>query len=35
MSYEFVDRMMEQTKAGALRSPVSQTFDMHLVGFAR
>ncbi len=35
MSYDFVDRMMEQTKTGALRSPVSQTIDMHLVEFAR
>src|ERR1700692_2847210 len=35
MAYEFVDRMMEQTKAGELRSPVSQTLDMHLVEFAR
>ncbi len=35
MSYEFVDRMMKQTTTGALRSPVSQTLDMHLVEFAR
>jgi uncharacterized protein (TIGR00369 family) len=35
MSYEFVDRMMEQTKIGALRSPVSQTLEMHLVEFSR
>jgi len=35
MSYQFVDQMMEQTKAGALRSPVSQTLDMHLVEFGR
>jgi uncharacterized protein (TIGR00369 family) len=35
MSYEFVDRMMEQTRTGALRSPVSQTMDMHLVEFGR
>jgi uncharacterized protein (TIGR00369 family) len=35
MAYEFVDRMMEQTRAGELRSPVSQTLDMHLVQFAR
>jgi acyl-coenzyme A thioesterase 13 len=35
MSYEFVDRMMEQNKSGELRSPVSQTIDMHLVEFGR
>ncbi len=35
MSYEFVDQMMEQNKSGELRSPVSRTFDMHLVEFAR
>ena len=35
MSHEFVDRMMEPTKAGALRSPVSQTLDLHLVEFER
>jgi hypothetical protein len=35
MSYEFVDRMMEQTKAGELRSPVSETLDMQLVEFGR
>jgi uncharacterized protein (TIGR00369 family) len=35
MSYEFVDQMMEQTKQGQLRSPVSETLDMHLVEFAR
>ncbi|HEX4186634.1 MAG TPA: PaaI family thioesterase [Solirubrobacteraceae bacterium] len=35
MAYEFVDRLMEQTRAGELRSPVSQTLDMHLVDFAR
>jgi uncharacterized protein (TIGR00369 family) len=35
MSYEFVDRMMEQSKAGELRSPVSETLGMHLVDFAR
>jgi uncharacterized protein (TIGR00369 family) len=34
-SYEFVDRMMELNKTGELRSPVSQTLDMHLVEFAR
>ncbi len=35
MSYEFVDQMMEQNKSGELRSPVSQTLDMHLVDFGR
>jgi uncharacterized protein (TIGR00369 family) len=35
MAYEFVDRLMQQTRAGELRSPVSQTLDMHLVEFAR
>ena len=35
MTYELVDQLMEQTKAGALRSPVSETLDMHLVEFGR
>ena len=35
MSHAFVDRMMEQSKAGDLRSPVSETLDMHLVEFGR
>jgi uncharacterized protein (TIGR00369 family) len=35
MSYAFVDQMMEQNKSGELRSPVSQTLDMHLVEFGR
>jgi uncharacterized protein (TIGR00369 family) len=35
MSHAFVDQMMEQTKAGELRSPVSETLDMQLVEFAR
>ena len=35
MSHEFVDRMMEQTRAGELRSPVSETLDMQLVEFGR
>src|SRR3954453_16860254 len=35
MSHDFVDQMMEQTKAGQLRSPVSETLDMHLVEFGR
>jgi acyl-coenzyme A thioesterase PaaI-like protein len=35
MSHEFVDRMMEQSRAGELRSPVSETLDMQLVEFGR
>lgn len=35
MSHDFVDQMMEKTKAGELRSPVSETLDMHLVEFGR
>jgi len=35
MSHTFVDEMMEKTKAGQLRSPVSETMDMHLVEFGR
>ena len=35
MSHAFVDQMMEKTKAGELRSPVSETLDMHLVEFGR
>ena len=35
MSHEFVDRMMEQNKTGELRSPVSETLDMHLTRFGR
>ena len=35
MSHEFVDRMMEQSRAGELRSPVSETLDMQLVQFGR
>ena len=35
MSHEFVDQMMEKTKAGELRSPVSETLDMRLVEFGR
>src|SRR3954452_20864630 len=35
MSHDFVDRMMEQSRAGELRSPVSETLDMHLVEFGR
>ena len=35
MSHEFIDKMMEQTKAGELRSPVSETLGMHLVESGR
>jgi uncharacterized protein (TIGR00369 family) len=35
MSHEFIDKMMEQSKAGELRSPVSETLGMHLVEFGR
>lgn len=35
MSYAFVDAMMEKSRAGELRSPVSETLDMHLVQFGR
>jgi hypothetical protein len=35
MSREFLDRMLEQSKAGELRSPVSGTLEMHLVEFGR
>ena len=35
MPHEFVDRMMEQSKTGELRSPVSETLDMRLIDFAR
>ena len=31
MSYEFVDQMMEKSRLGELRSPVSETLEMHLV----
>jgi uncharacterized protein (TIGR00369 family) len=34
-SHAFVDQMMERNRAGELRSPVSETLDMHLVEFAR
>jgi uncharacterized protein (TIGR00369 family) len=34
-SHQFVDRLMEQTRTGELRSPVSQTMDMRLVEFSR
>lgn len=35
MSHAFVDDMMEKSKAGELRSPVSKTLEMHLVEFSR
>jgi uncharacterized protein (TIGR00369 family) len=35
MSHDFIDQMMEQSRAGELRSPVSETLGMHLVEFAR
>jgi uncharacterized protein (TIGR00369 family) len=35
MSYEFVDQLMEKTKAGELRSPVSSTLEMSLIEFGR
>ena len=35
MNHTFVDEMMEKSKAGELRSPVSETLDMHLVEFGR
>lgn len=35
MSHEFVDQMLEKTKSGELRSPVSSTLGMNLVAFGR
>ena len=35
MSHEFVDQMMEKSKSGELRSPVSETLEMNLVEFGR
>lgn len=35
MSHSSVDEMMEKNKTGELRSPVSETLDMHLVEFSR
>jgi uncharacterized protein (TIGR00369 family) len=35
VSHEFIDQMMEQSRAGELRSPVSDTLGMHLVEFGR
>ena len=35
MGHAFVDQMMEQNRKGELRSPVSESLDMHLVEFGR
>src|SRR5438477_5676092 len=35
MSHNFVDQMLDRTRAGELRSPVSETLGMHLVEFGR
>lgn len=35
MSHSFVDEMLEKTRAGELRSPVSSTLGMKLVEFGR
>jgi uncharacterized protein (TIGR00369 family) len=35
MSHDFVDQMMEKSKAGELRSPISELLDMNLVEFRR
>ncbi|GAC1317379.1 MAG: hypothetical protein NVSMB25_04940 [Thermoleophilaceae bacterium] len=35
MSHAFVDQMMDRSRAGELRSPVSETLDMRLVEFSR
>jgi uncharacterized protein (TIGR00369 family) len=35
MSHGFVDEMLEKTRSGELRSPVSSTFGMKLVAFSR
>ena len=35
MSHEFVDQMMEKSKAGELRSPISELLDMNMVEFDR
>src|SRR3954454_12483328 len=35
MSHAFVDQMMERNRTGELRSPVSESLDMHLVEFGR
>jgi acyl-coenzyme A thioesterase 13 len=35
MSHEFVDEMLDKSKKGELRSPVSETLEMELVEFDR
>ena len=35
MSHEFVDQMLDRTRTGELRSPVSSTLGMNLVAFGR
>jgi len=35
MSLDFVDQIMEKSRLGELRSPVSETLNMHLVEFGR
>lgn len=35
MSHGFVDQLLEKTRSGELRSPVSRTFGMNLVAFGR
>jgi uncharacterized protein (TIGR00369 family) len=35
MSHGFVDELLEQTRSGELRSPVSSTLGMNLVAFSR
>jgi uncharacterized protein (TIGR00369 family) len=35
MSHSFVDQMLDKTRAGELRSPVSSTLGMNLVAFGR
>jgi uncharacterized protein (TIGR00369 family) len=35
VSHDFVDAMLEKSKAGELRSPVSETLGMHMVQFGR
>src|SRR3954451_1322806 len=35
MSHEFVDQMLEKTRSGELRSPVSTTLGMELIEFDR
>ncbi len=35
MSHDFVDQMLDKTRTGELRSPVSSTLGMNLVAFGR